>query len=206
MVEMPEVQPQITVDYYNTQHQEEAIIKILLNNGNKHFLYETVDENGAKKTEELVIAEFVFNDLINDEIDFIDPLYSKMFEEYKTTYFDPTKDVIKHFTSHPDEAIRSKSINLLTTKYEESPEWENKYNIVTPNVNIENSGSLKNDIISSILALKLRNVDILINIFKAKLNELNYLEEDYTSIFIDIQNLEKIKKILCKRKSIVVSR
>ncbi len=198
MVGMPDAPPQITVDYYNPQYQEMAIIHLLLNHGTKHFTHETVDEEGKKNRTEFVVAEFVLKDLTEDEVEFMNPLYIKMFEEYKNTYFDVNKDIIKHFTSHSDEEIRQLSIDLLSFPYTISPEWETKFNIYTADINIENSPLLNEYVLSSILNLKLRNVEILIHDMEEKLKTETEMDESL-SLLSKISIMNKIRILLCKK-------
>lgn len=204
LIETSDALPQITVDYYNPQFQELSIIHMLLNHGNKKFIIEFVDEFGVKQKSERLVGEYVISELTNDEIEFINPIYSKFFEEFKVVYFDSTKDFIKHFTSHQDEEIRKLSIDLLSFPYTISPDWETKFNIYTADINIEKSPLLNEYVLSNILKLKLRNVEILIHEMEEKLKtELD--SDEVLKILNKISIMNKIRVLLCKKLNITIT-
>lgn len=204
LIDSPNASPQITVDYYNPQFQELSIIHMLLNHGNKKFFSEIIDESGTKQKTEHFVAEYVINELTNDEMEFINPLYAKFFDEFKVVYFDPTKDVVKHFTSHSDEEIRTLSIDLLSFPYTISPDWETKFNIYTADINVEQSTILNEYVLTCILKLKLRNIEILIHEMEEKLKTESNTDEALI-ILNKISIMNKIRVKLCKKLNITIT-
>ncbi len=115
------------IDTLDMSYQESAIIRLLLLYGDQAFEEETVDEHEESQAEEPVlinIARYIVDDLTSDEIGFNNEPFSRIFEEYKAILEKGEVPRASYFTNHPDEKIASVAINLISTPYELSENWE----------------------------------------------------------------------------------
>lgn len=204
MPEVADAPKQISVDYYNAQYQELAVIHLLVNYGHLEFNIDTTDEEDRTITQKYNVADFVFNDFINDEIELLHPLYKKMYDLYKFIHYDVRPDKISFFTSHEDKEVRELSIDLMSFPYTISKEWENKFEIFTSEITDENSEVLNELVLSVLMKLKLRNIEIEIHNFKEKLKTLSP-EDDYSEILENIDMFTKIRDMLCIKLNITVT-
>lgn len=202
--EVPDAPKQINVDYYNPQYQEEAIIKMLLNYGHMKMSIDSVDESGQKHIQEYNVADFVISDITNDEINFLHPLYKKMYEIYKHLHYEINVDKTSFFTSHEDKEVREKSIDLMSFPYSISKEWENKFEIFTADISDDEMGKLRDYVVSALLKLKLRNIEIEIHNLEEKL-KLKPADEEMIQILMDISMFTKIRNLLCDKLNIIVT-
>lgn len=204
MPEVADAPKQVSVDYYNAQYQELAIVHLLINYGHLDFNMEVMDEEDRAISQKHNIADFVFNDFKNDEIELSHPLYNKMYELYKFIHYDARPDKISFFTSHEDKEVRQLSIDLMSFPYTISKEWENKFEIFTSEITDENSEVLNDLVISVLMKLKLRNIEIEIHNLEEKL-KLNPPFEDALDIMTSINMFTKIRNMLCDKLNIIIT-
>lgn len=204
MPEVADAPKQISVDYYNAQYQELAIVHLLINYGHLDFNMEVMDEEDRAISQKHNIADFVFNDFKNDEIELSHPLYNKMYELYKFIHYDARPDKISFFTSHEDKEVRQLSIDLMSFPYTISKEWENKFEIFTSEITDENSEVLNDLVISVLMKLKLRNIEIEIHNLEEKL-KMNPPFEDALDIMTNINMFTKIRNMLCDKLNIIIT-
>ena len=115
------------IDTLDMSYQESAIIRLLLLYGDQAFEEEVVEEHEETRAEEPVlinIAKYIVDDLTSDEIGFNNETFSRIFEEYKAILEKEEVPRVSYFTNHPDEEIASVAINLISTPYELSENWE----------------------------------------------------------------------------------
>jgi DNA primase len=153
--------------------QEKEIIRLLLNYGNLDF--NPLDANIIKEAEEtkqqgnktpqeeniedeiVKVAIFILEELIEDEIEFEDPILQKIFSEYVQAFNQETIPSEQFFVNHPDEQIRYTAVDLLTQQYSLSPLWLEKHKIST---NAEtNKEVISRAIISSLYSIKSRTLE-----------------------------------------------
>ncbi len=133
----------------SSEMQELAIIRLLFLYGSNDIVFEQPDDFGLIQKVSVNVAHFIVNDLARDEIVFENPLFQKIFNEYKQFIDKNEIPDIRYFTSYRDENIRNLAIEQMSQPYELSEKWkENKIY-----VNGEEQ-KLKQTVTSSILALK----------------------------------------------------
>lgn len=204
MPEVADAPKQISVDYYNAQYQELAVIHLLINYGHLDFNMEVTDEENRTISEKHNVADFVFKDFTNDEIELSHPIYKKIYELYKFVHYDARTDKISFFTSHEDKEVRELSIDLMSFPYAISKEWENKFEIFTSEITDENSEVLNELVLSVLMKLKLRNIEIEIHNFKEKLKS-NPPFEEVMEIMNSISMFTKIRNMLCEKLNIIIT-
>ncbi|MGM0611896.1 MAG: DNA primase [Bacteroidota bacterium] len=131
--------------------QEKNIIRLLLNYG--HQSYVPDEENIDREDPEnyINVAEFIVNDLTTDDIQFIFPVYQKIFDIYKSFIDEEEIKDNKTITHHEDKEIAETAINLLAEPFELSENWAKKHKIHIQ----KESDILEKTVVHSLLAFKL---------------------------------------------------
>ena len=121
-------------------YQERELVKLLL-------LY------GTESIDDTTVAQFIIDDLLNDEITFTDPVNRVVFDAYDQALNTGELPNDQYFITHPDEKVSQLAIDLLTTPYK-LDQWE-KYGIFVK----REEDMLKACVESSILRYKDQIID-----------------------------------------------
>jgi len=105
-----------------SEAQEREVIRLLLNYGNKDLFKVRNDQNEEEKI--VTVAEFAINEIQNDELEFINPVYKQIFEEFQHHLNNRTFLDARYFINHPDEKIRKLAADLISLSYELSKIWK----------------------------------------------------------------------------------
>ncbi|MGC9331678.1 MAG: DNA primase [Bacteroidales bacterium] len=100
------------------EEHEKEIISLLLTYGNNVFIKD--EESGVERT----VADYIINEIRNDELKFENLLYNKLFEEVSDLLSSGKKIDQHYFTRHPDPDIAHISVELCATKYSLHKFWE----------------------------------------------------------------------------------
>lgn len=185
---------------------EKNLILLLLSYG----LYEITAEDNPE-TGTLVwlrIDQFIFNELIEDNISFRNPILNKIFNEYPNIaqIAQDQDDIKKYFANSPDKEISDFAIQyLLVDNPKYSPDWEERYDMITNTLD-NNLNTLQQEVQSSVLILKLRIIEQYLAILLRELNMEEYSEEDKMNITQKYNLLLKCKKNIAQQLHIVVSK
>ena len=117
------VEDQLPAGYY----QERELVKLLLMYGREMITDERFDENGQTVYEQVSVAQFIIDDLKNDECLFIDPVNKKIFDLFDHAIDEGRIPDDLFFVSHEDESIAQLAADLLSSPYK-LDQWE-KYGI-----------------------------------------------------------------------------
>lgn len=105
------------------EENEKAIIRILLLYGNNP-LYEEKDQSTGEFVRHVSVVEFIVNEMMNDEMEFKNLLYRKIFEESTEILQHGLAFHAKHFINHEDPQISQVSVDLSVDNHELSAYWE----------------------------------------------------------------------------------
>ena len=105
------------------ESQEKLLIRFLLQYGNER-LYEIQDEHAGN--EYISVAEYVVNEILNDELEFRNLLYRQIFEEVDNMIQKGEIIEIKHFVNHENPSISRLAVDLLSSPYSLSKVHERK--------------------------------------------------------------------------------
>ena len=94
--------------------QEKLLVRFLLQYGNER-LYEIQDEHEGN--EYISVAEYVVNEILNDELEFKNLLYRQVFEEVNNMIQKGEVIEIKHFVHHENPSISQLAVDLLSSPY-----------------------------------------------------------------------------------------
>ena len=104
-------------------YQERELVKLLLLYGSETLVNRYFDEEGQPVEEQLTVAQMIVDDLINDEITFIDPVNRIVFEAFDQGLNSGELPNDQYFFSHENEQVSQLAIDLLTSPYK-LDQWE----------------------------------------------------------------------------------
>jgi DNA primase len=97
-----------------SEEQEKILVRFLLQYGNER-LFEIQDEHAG--VEYISVAEYIINEILNDELEFRNLLYRKVFEEVNALLQTGEVIEIKHFVNHEDPNVSKLAVDLLSSPY-----------------------------------------------------------------------------------------
>lgn len=97
-----------------SESQEKLLVRFLLQYGNEK-LYEIQDEHAGN--EYISVAEYVVNEILNDELEFKNLLYRQVFEEVNNMIQKGEVIEVKHFVHHENPSISQLAVDLLSSPY-----------------------------------------------------------------------------------------
>jgi DNA primase len=180
------VQPSIPdfVENIYSEAEEKEIIYFLLKFGNKKIRLSADPEN------EINVATYIIREIINDELEFKNLIYKKIFEDINRM-IEMEKDIDgSYFIYNEDESIRSLAVDVYTSRHEISKVWERK------GAQIEMPGDkLYMEIPKALLAYKSK---ILMMARDKKFKEMEKAQKDLNENLVSeiqkqINNLDKVK-------------
>lgn len=117
----------------NSEEQEKDILRMLLLYGNNNYSYEGENEAGELVTAECTFAEFIFDELTYNQIEFKTPIIKKaiVFMEQSFTVLKKIEPALLVQTE--DQEISSCCAQILSSDVHVSNNWKDKYQIVVRN-------------------------------------------------------------------------
>ncbi|MEE0889387.1 MAG: DNA primase [Bacteroidales bacterium] len=177
-------------------NKEKAIISVLFNYANQVTTQEVFNKDGDKENRDLYVANYIVCDIYNDNIAFSNELFNEIFTTYKD-YIYNTEGLpeLRFFISHQNPEIAKLAIDLVSTPYVISPNWEEKNEIKVPRP--ENKETMDKYVRDTLLDFKLYKINGYIEDVKKRIPlaegefqiELLNLLQNYLNIRNDIAKL-----------------
>jgi DNA primase len=111
-----------------TYHSERAIIRLLLKFGSDVFERKTNREDGKETV--TTVADYIVNEIINDDLGFDNTVFSEIFGDYRFHVGQGLFPGDQHFVRHQDPDISRVSADLLADSHELSSIWKAKQTYV----------------------------------------------------------------------------
>lgn len=189
------IEDQLPAGYY----QERELVKLLLMFGAEMIVDVRDDENGQKVYEQVTVAQFIIDDLKNDECQFLDPVNRKVFDFFDLAIDEGRIPDGQFFTSNEDEAIAELAANLLSSPYK-LDRWEKHGIFVKREENM-----LRTTVLSSIYRYK----DLIIEGRRKAVEEELKTETDPDNQLILLKRMkdyDEIRKRFNKELGIVIAK
>jgi len=158
--------------------QEKECIRILVNYGTS---------NNNFSIDRLSFIKYFLNEI--EDVKFTNQNHLDIIKCFKKSLLDKKLLDISYFLNHNDNNLKNEVIDLLSSKYELSENWIKKYKITT----IEEKEILKKASLNSVLRLKFRLIQKMIDNNIQLLNTDNLSEKQEKEIINDHQKLKKIE-------------
>lgn len=108
----------------SSELQERELLRLLIQHGNKSFLYSESNEEGEIVEAMTEVRYFILSLLEADEITFDNPLHQKML-----AFIQANENAEELLAQHSDQELTQFYADLITPPYELSPQWETKHQI-----------------------------------------------------------------------------
>ncbi|NOU17067.1 MAG: DNA primase [Bacteroidales bacterium] len=169
------------------EEQEKEIVYFLLRHGNVVFWKpEPTDEN--QDIPSVSIGQYIINEILNDDLDFKNLVYQKIFNDYLTQLEANPEVDIHYFVNHPDSQIGQVTADFLSNPYSLSKIWVNHEDFSE-----DDETFLHHAIPKSILVFKLKVLKIADKKLLMELPKLNPQQvEETNNILTKIRELKII--------------
>ena len=177
----------ITQKYYTNknerklQKQEEEILRLLINYGNKTFV------NNEKEDS---VAGMIINELYQDSIEFSNPNFNKIYQTIIRIIKETEKIDIALLLNNTDNDISKLTVDLITQAHNISENWKQQHNILTG----REDEKLYKTTEKAILSLKKEIVDLKISEIQKKIKDGSIAENEIKIL----SSMTKIKTQISK--------
>jgi DNA primase len=189
----PESIPQtVDVDFTNSEFQEREIVRLLMQYGKNEISVEkkTEEADGSILTESVAISigKYLVTAIRADDLTFENAVYQMIFDEYHKILSQLGEVDEKEFINHEMEQIRLTCVDLLSSLYELSENWEkNKIYVTTED------HKLKHLVDSSLLSFKIKKIEVNMASIQQKL-KVQESDEDMEFLLRELQGLKNISR------------
>lgn len=116
------------VDNVYCEEQEKEILFFLLKHGSDTF-YELPDPDDPDKTEKVTVGQHIISEILNDDLEFKNLIYKKVFDEY-CKFLESNIDIDNRlFINHQDSDISQLAVNLLSSQHKLSNIWKKHHHL-----------------------------------------------------------------------------
>lgn len=181
------------IELDEAEYQEKDIIRLLLNFGHKELDTKSINEENEEVTNKISVAVCIVNDILSEEFSFNNQAYQLIFNEYVKAIKSDKLPTDQFFTNHPDSIIRKTAINLLSSSYMLSDNWQEMHRISVPTE--EKTIVLEQSVNHSVFSFKLKKVEEMLAKNAKEIKELGN-DEDFIIL------MEKQKRLIAAKKMI----
>ena len=178
----------------NQYFKEEALIRLLLEHGNKE-IYQGSDDPAPIR-----VDQYIYNTLSEDDLDFEHPVYALMFKDY-ADFAEAEESILHAFCRHEVEEVRQIALNLCQT-YSISPFWKEKYQLPLSTTTTDMALLIK-EVEDCVHAFKLEKVQHRIQKIQEQITETQD-EIEQERLLKKFALLNQIKNQIAKKFGIVV--
>jgi len=104
------------------EEQEREIIAFLLNSGDQ-VLYHHKTDDFEEQEITITVAQYIIDEILNDELEFQNLVYKKIFDEYGKLIVENKTTDNRHFINHQDSQISQLAVDILSSRYKLSKIW-----------------------------------------------------------------------------------
>lgn len=165
--------------------QERESIRLLINYG-----FNQIEE-------EYKLQDYLLQEL--EDIEFVTPLYKEIYNIFKTELAKGNVIDSKYLLATASSEVKTEVVNLMTERWEVSPNWNDKFQIFVPH----EQDILENLVLSNVMRLKFRVIQKLLMENLSKMKESQGLPEEDKFFSIHVE-LKKSEMELAKALGIVI--
>lgn len=177
---------------------EKEIIRLLLNFGTHEMVLPNESDSEEQEQESAThirttLAEYILNDMQEDAIRLVHPLFSIIYNEYQEMHEQHTVPNQQHFIKHANPEICNLSINMISQPHRISERWEKMHHIVVPT----EEEMLQKAANHALFSLKLYHIN----------RQMQEIEESLKTIVSEEEQLQALKQYAeCKDTQIQLAR
>ena len=175
----------------------------MLQYGNQVIEVELIDEENQKSKVESSVAEYILLEIEGDIFEFKNEGFKNIFNHLKTLDLENTPALQGYFLNHQNDDVRKLTTDILISPYELSSNWKERHHIITE-MEDRSPLALYNTVARTIVAFKLRNVELLILKRQHELDDKYQKKEEYESIIHEIEQLNKAKSTFSEKLTRII--
>lgn len=169
-------------------YQEQEILRLLFLYGNDP-LYHSED-----LTDPVKVRDFIFSEIIEGEMLFINVFFRKILEEYYSKAIQSSLEETKYFVNHAEPEISKFAANVISYTEELSLFWKKKGGYVTTEDMVK-----KEMVEQTILLYKTKRIELMIREIDSKLKNYTTLSnEELTALMSKKMDFQKFQKMITK--------
>lgn len=190
----------------SNNYQEKEIIRLLLHYAEKELIF-SITQPGKQKEEITVrVVDFIVQDILDDELQFENPACAFIFAQFVDERNRQKIPDIRQFFNHPDEAIKNMVVDLLSTPYSLSKNWEDRHGIFVSN----EEDLLKDLVLQAVYSFKLRKLEKMIDANQKKIKEVSEQKpeafEVLTTLLEEHLRLKNVRSSFAKELNRIVTK
>lgn len=112
-------------------HEEKELLRMMMQYGNVLVDVDAEDTDNISQSFQLTVCEFVIFELWRDDLQFINPIYQMVLEEFQHQLESGNIPTMHTFTHHSNPAISQVAIDFASFAESVSPQWE-KFGVSVP--------------------------------------------------------------------------
>lgn len=112
-------------------HEEKELLRMMMQYGNVLVDVEAEDTDNVSQSFQLTVCEFVIFELWRDDLQFINPVYQMVLDEFQHQLESGHIPTMQTFTHHSNPAISQVAIDFASFAESVSPQWE-KFGVSVP--------------------------------------------------------------------------
>jgi DNA primase len=174
-------------------HEEKELLRMMMQYGNVLVDLEAEDTDSKEIKIQLTVCEFVIFELWRDQIQFINPIYQLVLDEFQHELEKGIIPVLQTFTHHQNPAISQVAIDVASFSDIVSPKWETLGVAIPKEIH-----AIKRGVEHQLFSLKEKRLSTIITSTKELLKTADPFEnEDVFRFLISLENQKKrVNKIL----------
>ena len=185
-----DLQKLLDADLNPFAEQEKNLVRLLLQYGNHLMEIQYLNEDNENIVSEISVAEFVLNELHQDELSFMDATSQMFLYEFMLKIKDGIIPNTEYFENHRNPQLAQTTINLNIKRSNDllSEKWKSKHNIMTAH----ETDNIKKTVNHDLFIYKDKRLQKLLRDEKEKLRTASS-DEEIQTILISVQRLDALK-------------
>jgi len=173
--------------------EEKELLRMMMQFGNVLVDVEAEDTDSTDQSFQLTVCEFVIFELWRDNLQFINPIYQMVLDEFHHELEEGRIPTIQTFTHHQNPAIAQVAINIATFSETASYKWE-KFGVIIP----QEVHSIKKGVEHQLFSLKEKRLNSILKEAKELIKTADPFENQNVFEFVILLENQKkrVNKIL----------
>ncbi len=168
-------------------HEEKELLRMMMQFGNVLVDVEAEDTDNTEQSFQLTVCEFVIFELWRDNIQFLNPIYQMVLEEFHHELEGGNIPTMQLFTHHQNPAVSQVAIDIASFSETVSYKWE-KFGVIVP----QEIHSIKKGVEHQLFSLKEKRLNSILKDAKELIKTADPFENQNVFEFVIL--LENQKK------------
>jgi len=183
-----DLQKLLDADLNPFAQQEKNLVRLLLLYGTNLIEIQHLNEDNESVTSEVSVAEFILNELHQDDLSFVDATCQMFLYEFMLQIKGENIPNADYFVKHKNPQLAQTTINLISSNDQLSERWGKKHNIMVAH----ETDNIKKSVNHDLFIYKEKRLQKLLRDEKEKLRTASS-DEEIQTILISVQKLDALK-------------